>query len=188
MKETLEPVRVLGLGNVLMGDDALGPWVIETLQAGWEFPEGVSVLDVGTPGLDLTPFLADADTVILVDTVKANAPPGTLRVYSREQLASRAPSPRVSPHDPGLTEALFALDFVGAAPRDVILVGVVPASTERGVGLSPEVDAAVGRAAQEVVMLLSCLARTPRRRRDALRAAPWWERATDVRIEVTSGA
>ena len=188
MNETLEPVRVLGLGNVLMGDDALGPWVIEALQAGWEFPEGVSVLDVGTPGLDLTPFLADAETVILVDTVKANAPPGTLRVYSRAQLAIRAPSPRVSPHDPGLTEALFALDFVGSGPRDVILVGVVPAATEQGVGLSPAVSGAVDRAAGEVVALLSCLAKAPRRRRGAIPAAPWWERAADVRVELSAGA
>jgi hydrogenase maturation protease len=188
VNETLEPVRVLGLGNVLMGDDALGPWVIESLQAGWEFPEGVSVLDVGTPGLDLTPFLADADTVILVDTVKANAPPGTLRVYSRAQLATRAPSPRVSPHDPGLTEALFALDFVGSGPRDVILVGVVPASTEPGIGLSPEVGGAVEGAAREIVALLSCLGRTPRRLRDAPPVTPWWERGADVRVELCAGA
>ena len=88
-------VRLLGLGNVLIGDDAVGPWVIEELLANWEFPEGVSVVDVGTPGLDLTPYLADADTVLLVDTVKADGPPGAIRIYSREELLSRLPQPRV---------------------------------------------------------------------------------------------
>jgi hydrogenase maturation protease len=183
--DTLQPVRVLGLGNVLMGDDALGPWVVEALSAGWEFPESVSVVDVGTPGLDLTPFLADADTVILVDTVKAAAPPGTLLVYGRRELAGRAPLPRVSPHDPGLTEALFTLELAGAAPRDVVLVGVVPEKVEKSVRLSPSVRAAVDAAAGEVVRRLGGMGLSPWPRAHATAPVPWWERAVDYRIELT---
>jgi hydrogenase maturation protease len=169
-------VRVLGLGNVLMGDDAAGPWVIEELLANWEFPDGVSVLDVGTPGLDLTPYLADADTVFLVDTVKAGGPPGAIRIYSREQLLSRPPQSRVSPHDPGLTEALFALDFVGCAPRDVVLIGVVPGVVAKGIGLTPAIKEAVGRAASEVIERLTRLGFSHRRRQSAAAASPWWEK------------
>lgn len=169
-------VRVLGLGNVLMGDDALGPWVIEELLANWEFPDGVLVLDVGTPGLDLTPYLADADTVLLVDTVKADGPPGAIRIYSRGELLSRPPQPRVSPHDPGLTEALFALDFVGCAPRDIVLIGVVPGVVAKGIGLTPALKEAVGRAASEVVLRLTRLGFSPRRRQSATPASPWWEK------------
>lgn len=169
-------VRVLGLGNVLMGDDALGPWVVEELLANWEFPDGVAVLDVGTPGLDLTPYLADADRVLLVDTVKADGPPGTIRIYSRAQLLARPPQPRVSPHDPGLTEALLALDFVGSAPRDVVLIGVVPGAVAKGIGLTPAVKDAVGRAAAEVVRLLSGLGLSPRGKASASPASPWWEK------------
>lgn len=169
-------VRVLGLGNVLMGDDALGPWVIEELLANWEFPDGVLVLDVGTPGLDLTPYLADADTVLLVDTVKADGPPGAIRIYSRGELLSRPPQPRVSPHDPGLTEALFALDFVGCAPRDIVLIGVVPGVVAKGIGLTPALKEAVGRAASEVVLRLTRLGFSPRRRQSAAPASPWWEK------------
>jgi hydrogenase maturation protease len=172
----LAPVRVLGLGNVLMGDDALGPWVIEDLLARWEFPEGVSVVDVGTPGLDLTPYLADAEAVFLVDTVKANGPPGSIRVYSRGQLLARGPQPRVSPHDPGLAEALFSLDFAGCAPKQVTLVGVVPEKVEKGVRLSPAVRAAVPAASEEIAGRLAWLGLAPRRR-PGTAAAPWWEKS-----------
>lgn len=171
----LAPVRVLGLGNVLMGDDALGPWVMEELLAQWEFPEGVSVLDVGTPGLDLTPYLADADTVLLVDTVKAEAPPGTIRVYTREQLLARPPQARVSPHDPGLAEALFALDFGGAAPRHIVLIGVVPGVVAKGIGLSADLQQAVEKAAAEVIERLAWLGFLARRRGTAEPTVPWWE-------------
>lgn len=176
MIATLAPVRILGLGNVLMGDDAFGPWVIEDLLARWEFPEGVSVLDVGTPGLDLTPYLADAEAVFLVDTVKADAAPGSIRIYSRGQLLARGPQPRVSPHDPGLAEALFSLDFAGAAPKQVTLVGVVPGKVEKGVELSPALRAAVPAVSEEIAGRLAWLGLAPRRRPGAT-AKPWWEAA-----------
>ena len=178
-------VRVLGLGNVLMGDDALGPWVIEELLANWVFPEEVAVVDVGTPGLDLTPYLAEADTIFLVDTVKADAPPGEIRVYSREQLLSRPPQPRVSPHDPGLTEALFALAFAGSEPRDVVLIGVVPGVVAKGIGLTAAVQAAVGPAEAEVVSRLTALGLAPRRR-SGVGASPWWEGAVESRTPASS--
>ena len=173
----LAPVRVLGLGNVLMGDDAAGPWIIETLLAGWEFPDGVSLVDVGTPGLDLTPYLAEADSVILVDTVQSDAKPGTVRVYSREILFRMAPAPRMSPHDPGLTEALMALSLAGSAPRDVTLVGVVPGKVGMGVGLSGAARAAVPLAVAEVVARLTALGYPPVPRPSAAAATPWWEAA-----------
>jgi hydrogenase maturation protease len=169
-------VRVLGLGNVLMGDDAFGPWVIEELLASWQFPDGVRLLDVGTPGLDLTPYLADADTVLLLDTVRADAPAGTIRVCSREQLLARPPEPRLSQHDPGVADALLALDCAGGAPRDVILIGVVPGRVAKGIGLTPAVQEAVARAASEVVERLEGLGLAPHRQAPAWPAAPWWER------------
>ncbi len=169
-------VRVLGLGNVLMGDDALGPWVIEELLANWEFPQGVCVLDVGTPGLDLTPYLADADTVILIDTVKADGAPGTIHSYSSEELLARPGGPRLSPHDPGLTDALLALDLVGCAPREILLFGVVPGMVARGIGLTPAVRTAVVQAAARVVERLSCLGFPPRPRPRPACVSPWWER------------
>lgn len=169
-------IRVLGLGNVLMGDDALGPWVIEELLANWQFPDGVRVLDVGTPGLDLTPYLADADTVILVDTVKADGVPGTIRLYSREELLAAPLGPRLSPHDPALTEALFALDLVGCAPREILLVGVVPGLVAKGIGLTPAVRTAVLQVAARVVDRLSRLGFAPRARTRPACVSPWWER------------
>lgn len=168
-------VRVLGLGNVLMGDDAVGPWVVEELVANWEFPENVEVVDVGTPGLDLVPYVADADTILIVDTVKSVGPPGRIRVYERGDLLARPAQPRLSPHDPGLTEVLFALTLAGSAPRDVVLIGVVPGPVEMGVGLSPAARAAVPRAAAMVVERLQSLGVAPRRRASPNVTSPWWE-------------
>lgn len=143
--------HVLALGNILMGDDAFGPTVLATLQARYALPPTVEAIDLGTPGLDLHPFLAEPDVVILVDTVRADAPAGELRVYDMEAIRRHPPGPRVSPHDPGLKEALMALEFEGNLPEELLLVATVPQTVEMDVGLSAPVEAAVGLACERVV-------------------------------------
>ena len=171
-------VRVLGLGNVLMGDDALGPWVIHRLEATYVFPPEVEVVDVGTPGLDLVPYVAGPCGIILVDTVHAkDAAPGTVKLYDRDALVKFGPKPRLSPHDPGVTDAILAVEMAGKPPAFVTLVGVVPDSVKAGVGLTPPLQDAVARAADEIVVDL--LARgfdVHRRATNAVSVPlPWWE-------------
>ena len=171
-------VRVLGLGNVLMGDDALGPWVIHRLEATYVFPPEVEVVDVGTPGLDLVPYVAGPCGIILVDTVHAkDAAPGTVKLYDRDALVKFGPKPRLSPHDPGVTDAILAVEMAGEPPAFVTLVGVVPDSVKAGVGLTPPLQDAVARAADEIVVDL--LARgfdVHRRATNAVSVPlPWWE-------------
>jgi hydrogenase maturation protease len=138
-----------------MGDDALGPTVIATLEASYEMAEDVALVDLGTPGLDLVPHLAGLDAVVIVDTVNATGSPGDVRTYNRDELLAHPPPQRVSPHDPGLKEALLALEFAGQAPKDVLLVGVIPGSVERGTELSPAVAAAVPGAVGRVLDALA---------------------------------
>jgi hydrogenase maturation protease len=156
--------NVLGLGNVLMGDDGLGPAVVRAFEVEYIVPPDVDVVDLGTPGLDLLPWLADVDRVILVDTVKSDRQPGTVLVYDKADIMRHAPMQRIGPHDPGVKDALFALEFAGRAPREIVLIGVVPATTAMGLELSPPVQAAVPRVVEHVVGALRESGSTIRRR------------------------
>ena len=80
---------VLGLGNVLMGDDAFGPAVVHAIEDAYRIDKEVEVVDLGTPGLDMTPWMTDADRLIIVDTVKSNRPPGTLCVYTKDDIMAQ---------------------------------------------------------------------------------------------------
>jgi hydrogenase maturation protease len=175
----LPDIRVIGLGNVLMADDAFGPYVIHDLTSAYEFPPEVSLIDVGTPGLDLTPYLMHARKLIVVDTVRSDGPPGSIRLYRKDDILKHAPLPRLGPHDPGLKETLLALDFDGSGPDEVLLVGVIPERTLASPGLSLRVRAAVGQAALEVLLELARLGAMVRSRPDPVTAAPWWECAAD---------
>jgi hydrogenase maturation protease len=167
-------IRVLGLGNVLMSDDGFGPFVIRVLEANYECPPGVEFIDAGTPGLDLTPYLLDAETVIFVDTVSSRGAPGEIRLYEREDLLKYPPQVRTGPHDPALKEALLTVAAAGAGPARVTLIGVIPQWVATGVALSPRVEAAVARAVMLVVNALEALGAPPARRPHPVAPDLWW--------------
>lgn len=152
----LAPVAVIGIGNVLLGDDGFGPAVIGLLASGWEIPPGVELIDAGTPGLDLAGLLCGRESVIFVDAVTGVLPAGTLRMFrGRELPAALSLRPRVSEHDPALAEALAISEAAGAGPERVLLVGVVPGSVDVGVGLGAAVARAVEEAAAAIVAELA---------------------------------
>lgn len=169
-------IALIGIGNVLTGDDAVGPHVVRVVEARFALPADVEVIDAGTPGYDLTAFLVGMDAAILVDAVRAKGAPGELRVYEKAELLTRKPVLAMSPHEPGVREALLNADFMGVTPARVRLVGVVPARTDTGIGLSPEVRAAIPAAVEQVAAELRALGvpveeRVPPRPPDL-----WWER------------
>jgi len=168
-------VAVIGLGNVLMGDDAFGPWVVETLLAEYDFPADVSVLDLGTPGLDLLPYVADLEALVLVDTVRSEAPPGTLRLYRRDEILRHPPQARLSPHDPGVKEALLSAEFAGRGPSEVLLIGAVPADASMAVRLSSPLRAAVPLAVAAALEELQRLGAPGARRAEPKAPDIWWE-------------
>ena len=170
-------VAILGLGNVLMGDDALGPHVIAHLAARYQLPAEVILEDLGTPGLDLHPHLAGHDVLILVDVVKSKGEPGELRLYNKEEILKHPPGPRTSPHDPGVKEALLGLQFAGTDPEKVMLVGVIPNNTcDLEVGLSTAVRRAIPLAVDAVVAELAELGIEAVPRQPAPEPDIWWEK------------
>ena len=146
-------IAVYGIGNLLMGDDGAGPAVIAHLAG--SVPPDVTLEDLGTPSLDLPSYLAGYDSVIFVDAVAVDAAPGTIRVFSREEIVATPPGIRISPHEPSINDALIVLDFAGTAPRDVVLVGIVPETLDGGIALSAPVAEAVPFAAEAVLAQLS---------------------------------
>jgi hydrogenase maturation protease len=176
-------VRVIGLGNVLMGDDGFGPYVIKTLEALYEFPADVSLIDAGTPGLDLSPFLMNADVVILVDAVRASGEAGSVRTYGRDDLMRPGLTPRLGPHDPALAETLHTLDLAGVAPEALLLIGAASGVVTPGPGLSDAMRDAVPLAVERVVNMLAVLGFPPVSRQPPVEPDIWWERTAASSLE-----
>ncbi len=172
----LPVTTIVGLGNVLMADDAFGPYFTQWFQAHYDLPPEVEIADLGTPGLDLYPHLVHRDVVIIADTVRSDGKPGEMRLYRRDEILKHSPQARVSPHDPGLKETLLSLEFAGHLPREVFLIGVIPVSTESTIGLSPEVAGVLPDAGAAAASELGRLGFEITRRDEPLPMDLWWER------------
>lgn len=167
-------IGVLSVGNVLMGDDGIGPFILKVLESRYEFPESVVLHDLGTPGLGITSFFADYDAIILLDALSNKGQPGEVKLYRKDQLV-RVPIPqRISPHDPALVEALLFSELSGQCPREVLLVGIVPESVELGCCLSGAVQNAVGPAIAAVLDEIRRLGADANPRLHAAPPAIWW--------------
>lgn len=133
---------ILGIGNTILSDEGVGVRAAEVLQAGYEIPPGVEVIDGGTAGMELLDPLTDVDLLLVLDAVKAKRAPGELVVLAGKQVPVffRA---KLSPHQVSICDVLASLEFAGSPPKDIVLIGVEPESFELGLELTPKIAAAV---------------------------------------------
>lgn len=145
------------MGNVLLGDDGLGPYIIHLLESQYSFDENVELADLGTPALDLTHRIAGREAIILIDCIAtAEYAPGTVLVYDKADLLSAIPAQRCDPHSPALSECLLTAEMLGATPEHVLLVGAVGERFEPGCPLSTVIRQSIDKVIGEVLGELWC--------------------------------
>ena len=145
---------VLALGNQLLSDDAVGLHVLERLD---RRPE-VEYLDGGTQGLALLGVIAGRRLLIILDAVQLGAPPGTVCELRRDDLAVLRARRASSAHDGNALELLAVAELTGDLPAEIHVIGVEPKHLATGIGLSPEVSAAVPNAVRRAERALAAMA------------------------------
>jgi hydrogenase maturation protease len=165
------PLLVLGLGNVLCGDDGAGVAALHRLLEQYAMPDGVTALDGGTLGLSLLPLIDSADAVILVDAIAGDGPPGTMVRLEGDEVGP-AVYERLSPHQIGVADLLAGAALIGRYPGQVILVGVVPETTDLALGRTPAINARIDDLVAAVVREMTALGFVPAARSEADRATP----------------
>jgi hydrogenase maturation protease len=143
------PVRVLGLGNELLGDDAFG--ILAARQLAGLFPaDKVEVVSSSASGLHLLDYILDCSRLIVVDTVQTGrAEPGAIYVLREEDLPRSAAD---CPHGVGLFDALRLARQLGLnAPEEITIIAVEAADCHTvGGPMHPAVAAAIPRAVDAV--------------------------------------
>ncbi len=136
-----EKTLILGLGNILLRDEGLGVHLIERLRGQHKFPDEVQIVDGGTLGLDLLPYLEGAGRLLIVDAVVFDAEPGRLIRLEGDALPYQS-ALKVSPHQAGLQDMLAMARLQGCLPPTVVVWGMQPASFhEWGMTLTGVVEA-----------------------------------------------
>jgi hydrogenase maturation protease len=155
------PIRllVLGLGNVLLGDDGLGAAAVARLERDYRIPPGVQLEDGGTLGLSLLGLLAESEHVILVDAVRSDSPPGTLvRIDGEEVMV--AVRQRLSPHQVGVADVLDAARLMDCYPTSVTLLGLEPETIELSLVRSSAVEGGLDELVETIVREVQSLGYT----------------------------
>lgn len=133
-------VVVLGVGNLLLSDEGVGVRCVETLAGDARLPQFVRLVDGGTSTHELLDDLEGLDLLIIVDAVVTGAPPGT-RVRLAGAEVPYAFGQKLSPHQHGIHDLLATLTLLDRAPKEVVLLGVVPVSLALSLELSEAVAA-----------------------------------------------
>ena len=139
---------ILGIGNVLMGDEGVGVRVVtEVEKAAW--PAEVECLDGGTGSFLLLEPMQNAESVILIDACLGGGEVGEVRKL-RPKFSKDYPK-TLTAHDIGLKDLLDAFYLTGNRVPDVTLFAVtIPPLQDMQIGLSPVVDAVVPQIAELV--------------------------------------
>jgi len=134
-----ERIAVVGLGNILMGDDGVGVLATEALQRE-ALPDNVEVFDAGTALQDLMQELAGFARVIFVDSCKAGGEPGAVYRNVHQPDAWDADAMGDSLHDMNVAQVLRLHRVAGGELGEVVLIGIEPADIALREGLSPELE------------------------------------------------
>jgi hydrogenase maturation protease len=166
---------ILGIGNVLWADEGFGVRCVEALSENWSFPETVQLLDGGTQGLYLLPFLEEADVLIVFDAVDYGLAPGTMKIVEGDEVPRFMGAKKMSLHQTGFQDVIATAQLMGYCPETLILIGCQPEELEDyGGGLRDVVAARIDPAiaiALEKLKALGIEAR-PGRGDDRLLADP----------------
>ena len=135
-------ILVLGLGNTIMTDDGFGVKAVTMLSSRYRFQGPVKLLDGGTLGLDLLPYLEEIERLLIIDALDMRATPGMITRLEGEDVP-RAFASKLSIHQMGLQDLLAVAELQGHVPQTLVVWGVQPQSIEMGTELTPLVAAAL---------------------------------------------
>jgi len=158
-EERHSAIVVLALGNLIRSDDAVGLFALRRLQEDSRVPAEVSLVEGGTKGLELVPYVSEASRLLVLDAVEVGARAGTILRLAGEDIRSLPGGG--SAHELALADILAALRILGCEPKEIVLLGVQPAGTELGTSLSPPVEAALPALVDAAVVELKRWASVP---------------------------
>lgn len=142
-------VLVMGVGNTLLQDDGIGVHVTESLKASYS-TQDIDILDGGTIGLSLLPEIEDADAVIIIDASEIGERPGSMRIFRNAEIDQQLSGKKRTVHEVAVSDLFSAAAIRGRCPAERALIAIQPGSTDLGLEMTADVQAAVPGACEAI--------------------------------------
>ena len=117
---------VLGIGNVLWADEGFGVRAVERLNSRYQFPDDTRLMDGGTQGIFLLPWVRSATRLLIFDAIDFGLIPSTLKIIRGDDVPRYMGAKKVSMHQAGFQEVLSSAQLAGEFPDEITLIGVQP--------------------------------------------------------------
>ncbi len=147
---------ILGIGNILWADEGFGVRAVESLNASYTFPPSVQLMDGGTQGMFLLPYVRAASNLLIFDAIDFGLEPGELRLIRDDHVPRYMGARKISMHQAGFQEVLSSATLLESYPQRLALIGVQPVELDDyGGSLRPQVKARIPEALQLALRVLS---------------------------------
>ena len=149
-----ERILVMGVGNLLMGDEGVGVHAVRRLEAE-TWPANVRLMDGGTGGFHLLEHFSECDLLVMIDATLDGRAPGTVSVIEPTYASDYPKS--LSAHDIGLKDLVESAALLNTLPRVILITISVADLQPMQLRLSPAIEASlpeVVRRAKEAVRRL----------------------------------
>ncbi len=147
-------VCIIGVGNILMQDEGVGPKVVELLRKEYTFEPEIEIIDGGTLGLDLLPYIEKYKKIIIVDVVDFGKEAGFIKVLKGDEIPPYLRT-KLSVHHVGVQDLLEVARLMNFLPEELVLVGIQPESIDLGLDLTSTLAGKLNELTDEVIKILS---------------------------------
>jgi len=147
-------ITILGVGNILQNDDGIGIKILMNLDANYQFPDNIELVDGGTSGAALDTAIYKKDWVIVIDALDVAGEPGTVKLLRGDEFINRPASTKMSPHQVGFLDLIQLMNIEGTGPGALDLIGVIPENTSDGIDISATVDNSMDNVIEKLLALL----------------------------------
>jgi hydrogenase maturation protease len=150
----MKKILILGIGNLLMGDEGVGVHTIKALE-GKSFPDDVDILDGGTGGFHLMAYFQEYENIIMIDATMDMKPAGTVSIIE-PKFASDFPK-TLSAHDIGLKDMIESITILGTLPKIYLITVTINTIQSMQLELSTKVKDAIPEVIKKIDALVSVI-------------------------------
>ncbi len=121
---------IIGLGNPLRQDDGIGVILLHQLKEHADtLPLDLTLVDAGTPGMNLLHLLTKYNKILLIDAINLNQPPGTSRCFTLNDITQNTTTTNKNPHTPNILQVIKLSQQLDEQPDELYFFGIQPHST-----------------------------------------------------------
>lgn len=146
-------ISVVGIGNIIMQDEGFGVRCAEYLQKITDYPDFVQIIDGGTLGMDLMPYIAGTKKLLFIDAIDVEGNVGDFYQFTGDELNAYFKN-KITIHDVGVNDMLAVLKLTDNPIEEVIVMGIKPEVVSMGLDMTEKIAKKVPEVAQKAKELV----------------------------------